>query len=551
MTTQFVPAADATPSTTSVLATSAPATPAGATPAEGTPAGITPAGITPATIRPAPARLGLATLGGLPADVVRPGYDPADISPGIVHLGIGAFMRAHLAVYTDDALVAGARDWGIIGVDLMSAAPRQALAPQDGLYTLVVRDAAADRLRVIGSLREVLALPEDPALTIARMTSPSTRIVTLTVTEKGYCQDAATGALDEAHPAIVADLAAPELPRSVPGLLTEAIRLRRDAGIPPFTVLVCDNLSQNGTKAHGIVTRFAALRDPNLAKYVAESVCFPNTMVDRITPATRDEDRISVASRLGLSDAWPVVCEPFRQWVIEDRFTAGRPRWEDVGATLVSDVLPFEIMKLRCLNGTHSAMAYIGVLAGLGTVAAAFADPMVARLIARLWAEDLVPTLPPVPGTDIGRYTDELAGRYRNPSIRHLTLQIASDGSQKLPPRLLEPALERLRAGGSARQIAFVVAAWMRFVLCVNDQGDVYEMNDPLAARLKEIGRTCGRNAECLAEALFAISEIFTPELLGHTAFRVQVLDDLDQILTVGTRQALAACVYDATPAAA
>ena len=308
-------------------------------------------------------RLSLATLADLPADVARPAYDPAGVSPGIVHLGVGAFMRAHLAVYTDDILAAGAHDWGIIGVNPLSSAPRQALTPQDGLYTVALRDAAGDRLRVVGSLREVLTAPEDPGLVLARMTASATRIVTLTVSEKGYCQDAATGALDEAHPAIVADLKADALPRSVPGLLTEAIRRRRAAGLGPFTVLVCDNLSQNGSKAHGIVTRFAALRDPELARFVAESVSFPNTMVDRITPATRDEDRHSISARLGLVDAWPVICEPFRQWVIEDRFTAGRPRWEDVGATLVDDVLPFEIMKLRCLNGTHSAMAYIGVLA--------------------------------------------------------------------------------------------------------------------------------------------------------------------------------------------
>ena len=493
-------------------------------------------------------RLSLATLADLPADVARPAYDPTGVSPGIVHLGVGAFMRAHLAVYTDDILAAGAHDWGIIGVNPLSSAPRQALTPQDGLYTVALRDAAGDRLRIVGSLREVLAAPEDPELVLVRMTAPSTRIVTLTVSEKGYCQDAATGALDEAHPAIVADLTANALPRSVPGLLTEAIRRRRAAALGPFTVLVCDNLSQNGSKAHGIVTRFAALRDPELARFVAESVSFPNTMVDRITPATRDEDRQSISVRLGLVDAWPVVCEPFRQWVIEDRFTVGRPRWEDVGATLVDDVAPFEIMKLRCLNGTHSAMAYIGVLAGLETVAAAFGDPVVARFIAQLWSEDLAPTVPPVPGVDITHYTEELAGRYRNPNIRHLTLQIASDGSQKLPPRLLEPALDRLHAGGSARRIAFVVAAWMRFALGVDDHGLAYDISDPLAARLVRTGQSCGRNAVRLAEALFAITEIFTPELLAQEAFRAQVVKDLDQILAVGIRPALTACTRETSP---
>lgn len=484
--------------------------------------------------------LSAATLDKLPLAVTGPGFDPASVTPGIVHLGVGAFMRSHLAVYTDDILGAGARDWGIVGADLVSTAPRDALAPQDGLYTVVVRDADGDRLRVIGSVREVLGAPDDLALTLARMTDPRTRIVTLTVTEKGYCQDAATGALDEAHPAIVADLKADAQPRSVPGLLTEAIHRRHKAGRPPFTVLVCDNLSQNGTKARWIVTRFAALRDPDLGRFVADAISFPNTMVDRITPATTDDDRRAVAVALGMSDAWPVVCEPFRQWAIEDRFTQGRPRWEDVGASMVDDVLPFEIMKLRCLNGTHSAMAYIGVIAGLDTVAAAFSDPGIARFIARLWAEDLVPTVPPVPNTDISQYTAQLAERYRNLNIRHRTLQIASDGSQKLPPRLLEPALDRLRAGGSAGRIAFVVAAWMRFLLCVDDRGVSYDVSDPMAARLVRTAKDAGRNADALAEALFAVPEIFVPELRAQGGFKDQVVKHLALILAHGVQRALA-----------
>ncbi|MDR3516502.1 MAG: mannitol dehydrogenase family protein [Azospirillaceae bacterium] len=487
-------------------------------------------------------RLSPAVLARLPDGIMRPAYDRHAVSPGIVHLGLGAFARSHLAVFTDDILAAGDLGWGIVGGSLHSPEAYCALVPQGGLYTLVVRGPDDDRLRVIGALAEVLASHRDPAATLARLADPRTRIVTLTVTEKGYCQDAASGTLDEDHPAIVADLAPDVLPRSVPGLLTAAIRRRRDAGLPPFTVLVCDNLPQNGATVRNIVTRFALLQDPALGRFIEDTICFPNTMVDRITPATQDLDRATIAVRMGVEDAWPVICEPFRQWVIEDHFGAGRPRWEDVGATLVRDVAPFETMKLRCLNGSHSAMAYIGVVAGLETIAAAFGDPAVARFISGLWHEDLVPTVPPVPGIDVKAYTAELAARYRNPRIRHRTQQIASDGSQKLPPRLLEPALARLRAGGSARHIAFVVAAWMRFTLGETDKGERYAVNDPLAARLTAIAGCCGRNAARLAAELFGITEIFTPALLAEAGFRAQVVADLEQILAIGVAPALLAC---------
>jgi fructuronate reductase len=485
-------------------------------------------------------RLSQANLVAVPPSIQRPRYDRPNVSPGIVHVGPGAFCRAHLAVYTDDVLAAGAMDWGIVGADPLSPAVRDALGPQDWLYTLLVRGPDGDRGRVVGSLTELLSVPDDGETTLRRMTDPRTRIVTLTVTEKGYCQDAATGELDETHPAIRADLAGTALPRSVPGLLTEAIARRRAAGIAPFTVLVCDNLAQNGAKTHRIITRYAALRYPDLGRFIAEGIAFPCTMVDRITPATREEDRQQLSASYGYSDAWPVVTEPFRQWVIEDHFPAGRPRWEDVGALLVDDVHPFELMKLRCLNGAHSALAYVGTVAGFDTVAAAMADPDLTAFIHRLWAEDLVPTVPPVPGTDIGHYTAELEERFRNPAIRHLTLQIAMDGSQKLPPRLIDPALERLRAGGDARCVALVVAAWMRFLSGRTDAGDPYVVSDPLADRLLRIGQAGAGDARSLVDALFAISDIFVPEIAGHDAFKTAVTENLRAIRAGGIRRALA-----------
>ncbi|MDR3438291.1 mannitol dehydrogenase family protein [Telmatospirillum sp.] len=484
-------------------------------------------------------RLSLASLGALPADVKRPRYDRSAVSAGILHIGLGAFCRGHLATYTDQILEAGARDWGIIGVDLMSPAIRAALKPQDCLYTVLTREDGVDHFQVVGSMLDAMATSDQLRDVLDLAVRPEIRIVTLTVTEKGYCQDAAIGTLDETHPMIRADLANPTAPCSAPGLLTEAIRLRRAAGVPPFTVLVCDNLAQNGIKVRRIVTRFATLRDPELGRFIEDNISFPCTMVDRITPATQDADRAAVAAGIGLEDAWPVVCEPFRQWVIEDRFALGRPKWEDAGAVMVDDVHPFELMKLRCLNGAHSTLAYLSVVAGIETIADAMADPLLPKVIRSLWDNDLIPTLPPVPGTDVAAYTVALEGRFRNPGVRHKTLQISSDGSQKLPPRLLEPALDRIKAGASPKAIPLAVAAWMRFLLGVNEQGQTYAISDPFAERLTTIAKNGNRNAKQMVAGLFAVEDIFFPELAANEAFRSGVESYLESLLTHGVKQTL------------
>lgn len=492
-----------------------------------------------ATPRAVLQRLSNQSLSTLCPGVSRPTYDRSAVSPGIVHLGLGAFCRGHLAVYTDDVLASGVREWGIVGFELLSPAICKALKSQDYLYTVFSRQADGDQLRVIGSILDAVVVPEQLERALALMVAPQTRIVTLTVTEKGYCQDAATGSLDETNPAIIADLANPSAPRTVPGLLNEAMRLRRAAGVLPFTVLACDNLPHNGSTVRQIVVRFAELRDKELGKYIAENVSFPCTMVDRITPATQDEDRAAIAAEFGVEDAWPVVCEPFRQWVIEDRFPLGRPKWEEVGALLVDDVHPFELMKLRCLNGAHSTLAYLSVVAGIETIAEAMAAPQFAAVIHRLWAEDLLPTLPPVPGTDVSLYTQALEKRFLNPGVRHRTLQISSDGSQKLPPRLLEPALARLQAGAQPRTIALAVAAWMRFLIGVNEGHVAYAIDDPLASRLRTIAHDCGHSAERLAAELFSVTEIFSPELVGIGSFRNDVEKYLISLLTNGVQKSL------------
>jgi len=290
-------------------------------------------------------------------------YDRAAVTPGIVHLGIGAFHRAHMAAYIDDLLARDPR-WGIIGASLRRPDTRDALAPQDFLYTLAVRDASGMTTRVIGSVLDILDANTQRAELLALMADPRIRIVSLTVTEKGYCHDPATGALDPSHPDIVHDLAHPEAPVSAPGLIVRAIELRREAGLAPFTVLSCDNLPANGETTRRIVAGFAARRSADLAAYVEANIAFPSTMVDRIVPATTDADRATVRDATGRDDAWPIVTEPFTQWVIEDRFASGRPAFELAGAELVDDVEPFERMKLRMLNGSHSTLAYLGYLAG-------------------------------------------------------------------------------------------------------------------------------------------------------------------------------------------
>lgn len=343
---------------------------------------------------------------------------------------------------------------------------------------------------------------------------------------------------------VTADLADPMHPRSLPGLIVEALRLRRDAGVPPFTVLSCDNLPQNGRITRAVVTRFAQLRDADLGRHVADGVAFPSSMVDRITPATKDADRATVAAGLGLDDAWPVVAEPFRQWVIEDRFPTGRPAWETAGAILTDDVHPFETMKLRCLNGAHSTLAYLSVLGGIETVADAMADPLLPKVIRQLWDDDIIPTVPPVPGTDVAAYTRDLEARFGNPGIRHLTLQISSDGSQKLGPRLLAPAAERIAVKNAPRVVPLAVAAWMAFLRQGDDQGRAWMVADPMAARLTAIARAHKNDPAALADALFAVGEIFPPVIAGDAPFRKATTQHLRSLLDRGLTATLTAFLF-------
>jgi fructuronate reductase len=451
--------------------------------------------------------------------------------PGILHLGPGAFFRAFVAPYTDEAMAAGGGNWGIIGVSLKSPTARDALAPQGCLYTTVERGPKGDVRRRIGAITEALVAPEDPGMVLDAMARPETRIITLTVTEKGYCQNPRDGSLKATHPEIAHDTTTMDRPRSAIGFLVLALARRRNAGIPPFTVLRCDNLPSNGRVLRELVIalarrRDAAGKDQGLADWIAAHVAFPSSMVDRITPATTPADIDALAQATGLRDHALAVHEPFRQWVIEDHFPLGRPDWETAGAQLVRDVERHELMKLRCLNGTHSALAYLGYLAGHETVADAVADPPFARLCEKLWHDEILPTVPQPEGEDLSAYCADLLERYRNPAIRHRTWQIAMDGSQKLPQRILGTVRDNLARGQMPTGLCLVIAAWMQYVGGIDRNGRPIDVRDPMA---DELGLAV--SAQDPVAALLLIEAIFGTDLAKNSAF-VEVIKSAYQTLS-------------------
>ena len=438
-------------------------------------------------------RLHPSRLDALPDRVERPGYDRAALRAGIVHLGVGAFQRAHLAVVNEAAIHAsGDLRWGVIGVSLRQADTWNALVPQAGLYTVAIRDTSADgqpreSLQVIGNLLDVLVAPDNPAAVLARLADADTRIVSLTITEKGYHRDPASGALDRLDPDIVHDLVNPATPRTALGFIVHAMQLRRQRGAAPVTLLSCDNLPANGDTLRQLVLAFAAHVDAGLQDWIATHCSFPNSMVDRIVPRTTDADRAAVSEHLGLTDAWPVIGEPFLDWALEDNFANGRPAWDKGGVRFVPHAEPFEKLKLRMVNGSHSALAYLGAMAGWRTVDVAIAQPALRRYVDALLRDEVAPTLPDLPGLDLDDYRARLLQRFANPALQHKTAQIAMDGSQKLPQRLLGTVRDRLRAGLPIERLALAVAAWIHYQRGVDEIGTRYEVQDPLAGELASV----------------------------------------------------------------
>lgn len=483
--------------------------------------------------------LNQAALAQLPANVAGPAYLRASLAPSIVHIGVGGFYRAHQAVYLDDLLAlpdTGAGQWGYCGVSLLphDAAMRDAMQSQDGLYTVVERSAAGDAARVIACVGEYLYAPDDPQAVLEKMADPATRIVSLTITEGGYYVNQGTGEFDAQHPDIVYELAHPHVPRSSFGYLLNALALRRERGLAPFTVMSCDNLQNNGEVTRQMLLAFASLRDADLAQWLGEHCSFPNSMVDRITPATTDEHRALVREQFGLVDAWPVVCEPFRQWVIEDAFPLGRPAWERVGAQMTHDVLPYEKMKLRLLNASHQALCYIGMQLGYTYAHEAMADASIRALVRRMMDDEVTPLLEAVPGVDLEQYKATLIERFSNPAVRDQLARIGTEGSARIPKFVLPSVREALAQNRPIRLLAFTVACWFRYLEGHDEAGCAMPLNDPYAAQLRALALQGGSDAA----ALLSLRELFG-ELSDSPAFTGAVGQALAALYGHGARAAL------------
>ena len=429
----------------------------------------------------------------LNANVSLPRYHRRDVTTGIVHIGVGNFHRSHQAAYIDTLMNRGAAmNWGICGIGLQpsNVSMRDALAAQDGLYTLVLRhDDGTWDARVIGSIVEYLFAPDDPEAVIEKMAAPSTRIVSLTVTEGGYNLDAVTGEFNASDESVTADLRQEAAPRTIFGLVTEALARRRARGIPAFTILSCDNIQGNGHVSQHVLTAFARLRDPELADWMTRHVRFPNCMVDRITPKTTEEDRAELSRRFDIDDQWPVLCEPFSQWVLEDDFADGRPPLEDVGVQLVPDVEPYELMKLRLLNASHLALCYPGRLVGYRFVHEVTTDPLFARFLLDYMTQEAIPTLRPVPGVDLLRYANQLIERFSNSEVRDTVARLCSNGSDCIPKFLLPVIRQQLAAGQPVTRSAAVVATWARYAEGTDEHGEPHELDDALASQLQAAAR--------------------------------------------------------------
>lgn len=484
-------------------------------------------------------RLDPDNLSTLPPNVDTPRYDRATVTPGIVHIGVGNFHRAHQALVVDRLLEQGsALDWGIRGVALLPSDEPLArrMQQQDCLYTLVERspDGTWDH-RVIGSILDVLFAPDDPEAVIEALADPRIRIVSLTITEGGYSVDRLTGEFMADSPAVVADLAPGAVPTTVFGVLCEALRRRRAAGTPAFTVMSCDNIQHNGDVARRMFLAFARLRDADLADWMEQQVAFPNSMVDRITPVTTSADVEAVSAALGVRDECPVVCEPFFQWVVEENFPTGRPAWEDAGVQVTDDVTPYEKMKLRLLNASHQGLCYFSHLAGYEYVHDAMTWPELRTFLRRFMDEEQTPTLDPVPGVDLNAYKAELIERFSNPQVRDTVARLCAESSDRIPKWLLPAVRDRLAQNGDVRLSAAIVASWARYAEAVDESGTPIEVVDPLRDELIPIAQR--QSSELTA---FLDNRRLFGDLVEDFRFRDPYLAVLDRLHSEGSRDTLA-----------
>lgn len=487
-------------------------------------------------LSPSPVSLSLNALEHLPDTIETPHYSRADLKPGIVHFGIGNFHRAHQAVYLDALFNEGKDlDWAIIGAGVRDGDTRMrdALEPQDWLTSLVELGEKPSSARVLGSMIDFIPV-EERARLIATLADPQIRIVSLTITEGGYFINPATGSFDPAHPEIVADARNPEDPRTVFGLILAGLKRRRAAGIPPFTIMSCDNIPGNGHVTENAVAGLADLFDADLAAYVRAEVAFPNGMVDRITPATTDRERGLLEKDYGIRDNWPVFCEPFKQWVIEDHFPLGRPRFEDVGVTFVDDVAPYELMKIRILNGGHAVIAYPSALMDIHFVHEAMENPLVAAFLDKIEMTEIVPIVPPVPDTDLSDYYKLIASRFANPKVGDTIPRLCLDGSNRQPKFILPSTRDRLRQGLPVSGLALESALWCRYCAGTSDSGRVIPPNDDNWERLNKAALA----AKTDPMAFLAMDDIFG-DVAESNVFRAAFANWLTRLWAEGTAAVL------------
>ncbi|MEY7270487.1 mannitol dehydrogenase family protein [Citrobacter koseri] len=474
----------------------------------------------------------------LPEGVLTPRYDRQQLQTRIVHFGFGAFHRAHQALLTDRVLNAQGGDWGICEISLFSGDRLMSqLREQNHLHTVLEKGANGNQAIIVGAVKECLNAKLDSlADIIEKFCEPQVAIVSLTITEKGYCIDPATGSLDVSNPRIIHDMQHPTEPHSAPGILVEALHRRRERGLSPFTVLSCDNIPDNGHVVKNAVLGMAEKRAAELAAWIQQHVSFPGTMVDRIVPAATEESLDEITRELGVADPCAISCEPFIQWVIEDNFVAGRPQWEVAGVQMVDDVLPWEQMKLRMLNGSHSFLAYLGYLAGFQHISDCMQDSAFREAAYRLMMNEQAPTLR-ITNVDLSRYAASLIERFANPALKHRTWQIAMDGSQKLPQRMLEGIREHLARGSDWPLLALGVAGWMRYVSGVDDAGATIDIRDPLSEKIRLLVESSS-DAERVS-ALLSLQEVFGTDLVKNPLFVQAIEQAWRRIAQHGAHQAV------------
>lgn len=486
-------------------------------------------------------KLDNAHLGQVIAPVTTPSYDRSTLTAGIIHFGVGGFHRGHQAMYLDVLMNEGkAMDWAICGMGVMAsdAHMRDVLKASDGLYTLVAKNPDGTRdVRVIGSIIDYVFAPDDPTAAIERLADPAIRIVSLTITEGGYNFHHVTGDFDLENAAVKADLADPTNPSTVFGLVCAGLRLRRERGITPFTVMSCDNIQGNGHVAERMFNAYASALDPEFALWMKDQVPFPNSMVDRITPSTTDADRADVAATYGIEDGWPVVCEDFCQWVLEDKFADGRPPYEDTGVQVVNDVVPYELMKLRLLNASHQGLCYFGYLAGYRAVHDVARNPLFARFLLRYMDQEATPTLSPLPGVDLDAYKHKLIDRFSNEYVADTVARLCAESSDRIPKWLMPVVRDNLATNGQIELSAAIVASWARYAEGTDEQGEPIEINDRLADTLTTVAL---KNKDDI-DSFIAQRELFG-DVVDNERFRTayeKVLRSLHEKGSIATLQDL------------